>query len=290
MSIPLFQAATRFDDRGVITKLIFLWSQNLVFFSSLASSVVLSDLGSLKIEEISKLIDARVVQFRHYLQAEITQLADVRASRIDEAIAFAFDSMNVASPASVETVYMAKWLIDRHRAREGREEILAEDGGVLAPLIGKACASFTDKIAMLWEDNMICPGITDADLVEHFKQWRGKIWRNRDGVFGVISSNNEEARSIHCTGFSSDGLCDRCNQLKLLVTNEKIAFDADPPGYQMLLKSLPPRFADICSSLKVRPADDSPLMGALGDMDYSEILVTTMEILDLPEPVVHQNM
>lgn len=212
-------------------------------------------------------------------------MAEVRSSLIEESITYAFDTMIMACPASVETVYMAKWLIDRQRARliEQNEEF--EETDILTPLLGKACSQFTDKIAIMWEDDMICPGINERDLVEHFKHWKGNVWKNRDGVFGLLTPDNECVRSINCTGFTSVGLCDRCSQVRHLLEAERNAYKTDPPGYRLLIKSLPPNFATILDELKVQPAQDSPLLGPEEDLHQEEAaeMLAPMEAVELAQ-------
>lgn len=260
-----------------------MWSQNLVFFSSLASKLVFCGAASNERTEISKKIDSRMAHFRHYTQTELDKLADIRAPLLEDSITYALDTMTMACPASVETVYMAKWLIDRQRLRLQERNENFEEADILTPLLGKACSQFTDKIAMMWEDDMICPGIAERDLVEHFKHWKGLVWKNRDGVFGLLTSDNECVRSIHCTGFTSVGLCDRCGQVRHLLVAERNAFKTDPPGYRLLVKSLPPSFANILHDLKVQPAQDSHLMGPEEELHQEESaeMLAPMENVDL---------
>ena len=221
-----------------------------------------------------------MLNFKNYVQAEMSKLAQVRSQLVEEVVILVLNTMHPAFPASTETVFIAKWILERQKNWLRETTAADEEEDILASVIGKACAKFTERVAVLWEDNMLCPGILERDLVDHFKHWKGAVSKNSDGVFGVLAQGQDCIRSIHCNGFTSEGLCDRCLQVRSLLMKEKMAYKTDPPGYILLVKSLPPAFKSILDGMKVQPDGDSPLLGPAEDVEEGEMMAT-METVDL---------
>lgn len=260
------------DHKGTIMKIVLIWSQNLVYFGSLASALILPQKDPHGIDRICEVVDARIAQFHHYKVAEMKKLKDVKPEMLQESVASAFDMMNMASPASVETVFISKWLLEREYKSEGG----------LRGLIGEPSYEFTEKVAALWEDTMICPGISDPAFIEHFKFWKGSVWKNRDGVYGVRLPGDSVVRSVHCTGFTAEGLCDRCAVVRRHLMKERSAYKAEPPGIQLLLKSLPPGYREILNRLRLPLPQDPDLLGPSDDLDEADLPL-------LDEPSQHED-
>lgn len=256
------KAIVNHDHRGSFLKIILMWSQNLVYFGSLASLLVLPRKDPGGYDRVCAVVDARVGQFSKYQSVEMKMLKEVKEEVFMELTNTAFETMGLASPPSVETVYVAKWLLER----EYKEEM-----GGLKALIGDFCFSFTEKIASLWEDSMICPGISDAVLVDHFKFWKGPVWKNREGVYGVRQPGEPNIRSIHCTGFTAEGLCDRCSIVRRHLMKERSAYKIEPPGINLLVKSLPPGYRDILYKIRLPIPDDHSLLGPSDEVDDDDL-------------------
>lgn len=243
-------------------KLVMMWSQNLVYFGSLATLLALPRKDPNGGDKVAAIVNSRIDHFSIYQLSEMKKLKEVKQELLDDVSTSIFETMGSASPVSVETVFISKWLLTRE------DKIDAER---LKALIGEACFSFTEKVASLWEDDMICPGISDVSLVDHFKFWKGPVWKNREGVYGVRQPGDSNIRSVHCTGFTSEGLCERCSIVRRHLMKERSAYKLDPPGINLLVKSLPPGYRDILHKVKLHLPEDTVLLGPPDEIDDQDL-------------------
>jgi hypothetical protein len=250
-----------------------MWSQNLVYFASLATTFALPHKDPHGISRVCQVVDLRIANFAMWQDQTMKKLKDVKEHSFEEALASAMDTMNEASPASVETVYVAKWLLARPQSDE------------LKAAIGETCMKMTVRIASLWEDNMFCPGISDPPLVEHFKYWKGTVWKSNEGVYAVKLPGENNIRSSHCTGFTSDGLCDRCSVVRRHMMKEKSAYKAEEPGVKLMLKLLPPGYRELLERLKWTIPLDPVLLGPSEDIEED----VTPHLLDQNGDAMHAN-
>lgn len=233
-------------------KVLLLWSQNLVYFGSLSSSLALPNKNPNGMKKVVEIVEARLEHFRQYEAIESKKYKDLRADVVNDTVLNSFEMISLASPASVETVFIAKWLLGR--TYKGNEEF--------SMIIGFPSYQFTERIAMLWEDNMICPGINDPEFLEHFRLWKGNVWKNAEGVYAVRQPRDECIRSVHCTGFTSEGMCDRCATVKSLLAKEKNSFKNSPPGFQALLSMLPTAHKEILKKSKLGNFEENEYVAA----------------------------
>jgi len=254
-------------------RVLFMWSQNLVYFASLATTFVLPSKDPHGIARMCQVVDSRISHFAAWHDQAMKKVKDLKEAVAEEALAAAQDVIAQASPHSVETVYMAKWLLARPNIEE------------LKQAIGETSMKMTGRVAALWEDNMFCPGISDQLLVEHFRTWKGTTWLTGEGVYAVKLPGETGVRSSHCTGFTSDGLCDRCSVVRRHMMKEKSAFKSEQPGTKLMLKLLPPGFRTLLETLKWPMPVDVTLLGPAEDVEEDP----AVHIIDQNGDSLHNN-
>lgn len=238
-----------------------MWMNNLVYFGSLASVLALPTKDPAGVANVIHVVEHRVGQFVTYKDVEMKKLSGVEEVQVP-VVNMVFETVTTMAPATVETVYMAKWLLARNETW-------------LKDTVGEVFNSLTIKVAALWEENMQCPGITDLALLEHFKYWKGTVWKRQDGAVAIRLAAPEEGqetiRSLHCNGFSSDGLCYRCSLIRRHLMKEKSAYKNEPPGVKLLLQNLPPGYRAIFDKLRLNTAIDPVLLGPAEEVEDEEL-------------------
>lgn len=218
------------EYRVVAARVLFLWAQNLVYFGTLAFSIVMPHRDPPGYERVCQVIDSRLESFHLYADHELEALKD-RKDEHDAFVSDALATIKSACPVSPETSYMARWLVNNYAGLRD-----------LKSLLGELCASLTDHISDMWNDEMLCPGINDPLYVEHFTSWKGVAWINREGLQATRAQADALVRAYHCTGFSDKpgNLCSKCMAVRRHLQKECSAYKKDNPGSKLLANTLPP--------------------------------------------------
>lgn len=236
------------ENRCRLQRILVFWAQNLANFGSLATLLCLPSRDPSGVDRAYRVIGHRIAQFRIYLEAELQSMPEFGPAQTEESISATLDALNAASPPSLETIYTAKWII-----------LQTWDNTDVRSLLGDACFSLTERIASLWCDKMICPGIPDSQLVDHFDYWKGLVSTNKDGIHGVKLEGDCAVRAARCVGFSplQKGMCTHCSALRRHLQKEKSAYKSDPPGLKFALASLAPGFRAIFDRWKSSPSSSA---------------------------------
>ena len=236
------------ENRCKLLRVLVFWTQNLANFGSLAVLLLLPsrDPGS---EDTARcVIGQRIERFRIYLEAELQSMPDFALPRAEETICAALDTLQQVSPPSLETLFIAKWILSQ----------TFQDSD-LKTLIGDACFALTERLSGLWSDKMLCPGISDSQLVDHFLYWKGSVSTNKDGIHGVKLEGECPVRASRCTGFSplQKGMCTHCTALRRHLQKEKSAYKTEPPGLKFALATLAPGFRSVFDRWRNSPSSSA---------------------------------
>lgn len=220
-------------------------------------------------QSVCQVIANRIERFQIYADdalKPVKEKEDEHATFVSEALG----TIMAACPVSPETTYMARWLVTNYT---GERDLKA--------MIGDLCYSLTCLISDLWNDQMLCPGITDALYVEHFQAWKGVSWVNSSGLQATRAQNDALVRAHHCSGFSESlgQLCLKCSYVRRHLQKEVSAYKRDPPGFKLLANSLPPGFRAVLDRCTLTTSSSD------AHRNSSEKELTSLAVEEEEEPV-----
>lgn len=227
------------DYRTVAARTMFLWSQNLVYFGTLALSIVMPHRDPPGYERACQVIDSRIAQFHLFAEQEHEAVKE-KPEEFPTLVASALATIKLACPSSPQTTYMARWIINNYTGMRD-----------LKSLVGEMCTSLTYGISDLWDDQMLCPGITDSLYVIHFQNWKGVAWVTKEGLQATRAQDDDLVRAYACTGFSDQPgqLCSKCHTVRRHLQKECSAYKKIAPSAKFLASILSPGYREVFDSL-----------------------------------------
>jgi hypothetical protein len=243
------------EYRGPMLNILLFWSQNLVYFGSLAHVLAMPHHDPDGIERVGQVVEHRIEQFRIFQEKELDGLPETLPGW-ENVVSEVFETMQAAAPLTPEAIFVSKWLLTHQIAGAG-----------LKATLGEPCWQLTSNVAALFKDRFLCTGITDKSFIEHFDYWKSVAWHNKDGLQAVRQHGDPHVRSIRCSGFSDvpdKPLCSKCSVVRRHLQKEKSAYKTEPPGLKFLQNAIPPGHREILDRWKANfsgfttPASLSP--------------------------------
>lgn len=231
------QLVENHDTRRTLFKILYFWSQNLVYFGALAPSLALPDRDVRGIDTLEQVVDHRIRLFRAFEDSELESEAEMLPTGWESVVSTVFESIGAASPLTVQTMFVSKWLLT-HLC----------DGVDLRTAIGEPCWQLTNHVASKFDDASLCTGVSDLAFIQHFDYWKDTTWLTKDSITAIRQPNEKTVRSVSCNGFSdlkNKSLCSHCSAVRRHLQKEKSAYKSSPPGVKLLQCSLPPGYRHI---------------------------------------------